>query len=261
MAVLDTIRRVGSLNRERTKVLEFKCATWNVHRAKGQDGVVDPQRVVQAIGTVLVPHARDVLALQEADGECRPHARILDVAEVERTTGLISVHGAPALRWGPQSDGFLGTILFLHPRFAQVHADVIDLPGHCHRGVIAVETRVDGRHCRFMSTHLSLSQPLRIIQMRIIGQYLRRRPQMQTVLLGDLNEWRPWGGLAFAKKSVGTALRGPSKATFPTTRPFLPLDRILTDAPGTVADVRVINTPQTNLSSDHCPLAGTVTVP
>lgn len=242
-------------------MLKLGCATWNVHRAKGQDGIVDPARVVAAIGSALVPQASDVLALQEADGECRPHASILDVSRIAALTGLKCVHDTPVLRWGPQSDGFLGTILFLHPRFEQTHADVIDLPGHCHRGAISVETQVDQRFVRIISTHLSLSQPLRIVQMRIIGQYLRRRPKMQTILLGDLNEWRPWGGLALSQKCVGTALRGPALRTFPTNRPLLPLDRILTDAPGTVEDVKVIDTPETNLASDHRPLAGLVTVP
>lgn len=242
-------------------MFKLGCATWNVHRAKGQDGRVDPVRVVDAIGTALAAHASDVLALQEADGECRPHARILDVAKIAQTTGLSSVHDRAALRWGPQSDGFLGTILFLHPRLERTHADVIDLPGHCHRGAISVETQVDGRNVRIISTHLSLSQPLRIMQMRIIGQYLRRRPKMQTILLGDLNEWRPWGGFAFSRKCVGTTLRGPARATFPTRRPVLPLDRILTEAPGMVQDIRVIDTPETNSASDHRPLVGLVTIP
>ncbi len=239
---------------------ELRCATWNVHRAKGRDGVVDPVRVVDAIEAALVASAGDVLALQEADGDCRPHAGIFDIARIASVTGLDCVHDTPDLRWGPQSDGFLGTILFLHPRLKRVHADVIDLPGHCHRGVISVEVVTDGRPCRIMSTHLSLTQPLRIIQMRIIGQYLRRRPKMQTILLGDLNEWRPWGGLAFSTRLVGTALRGPAKPTFPTTRPILPLDRILTDAPGRVERVQVIDTPLTNFASDHRPLAGVVVV-
>lgn len=240
---------------------ELRCATWNVHRAKGKDGVVDPVRVVGAIETAIVPYGADVLALQESDEECRPHAGILDIARIAASTGLEYVNDRPNLRWGIQSDGFLGTILFLHPRLKRTHADVIDLPGHCHRGVISVEIVVDGRPCRIMSTHLSLTQPLRIIQMRVIGQYLRRRPKMQTILLGDLNEWRPWNGIAFSKRLVGTALRGPVKRTFPTGCPILPLDRILTDAPGQVQDVRAIDTLQTNLASDHRPLTGMVIVP
>lgn len=239
---------------------DLRCATWNIHRAKGRDGRVDPDRVVSAIGSALAPLGLDVLALQEADGERRPHPRIVDIARIAELTGLACIHERPEMRWGPESGGFLGTVLFLHPHLRRIHADVIDLPGHCHRGAVSVEALRDGRNCRIISSHLSLSQPLRIVQMRIIGQYLCRRPQMQTILLGDLNEWRPWGGFAFARGFVGTRFCGPAPRTFPAARPLLPLDRILTDAPGTVRDVEVIDDPATNAASDHRPLVGVVTV-
>lgn len=241
--------------------MQVKCATWNVHRAKGTDGALNPSRIVEAIGTELAPLNLDVLALQEADGECRPHAGILDVHEIAALTGLTSVHDRADLRWGDQSDGFLGTILFLGPAFERRHADVIDLPGHCHRGLISVELVYQGKPLRVMSTHLSLAQPLRVVQMRIIGQYLRRRPPMQTVLLGDLNEWRPWGGMMLHRRLVGTAFQGPARTSFPSTRPLLPLDRILTDAPGEVREMRVLKTAKLMAASDHLPLQAVVTVP
>lgn len=239
----------------------IRCATWNVHRAKGTDGKVDAARVVDAIGQVLGPLKLDVLALQEADGECRPHERILDVRQIAQRTGLTYMHDDPGLRWGAESDGFLGTILFVAPSLQRVHTDVIDLPGHCHRGAVSLEVVCGERPLRIMSTHLSLSQPLRMVQMRTIGQYLRRRPRMQTILLGDLNEWRPWGGLMFHSALVGTALRGPVRRSFPSTRPLLPLDRILTDAPGKVLQMRAVRTDDVVLASDHLPLEAVVTVP
>lgn len=238
----------------------LRCATWNVHRAKGTDGRRDPARVEAVIADVIAPIKPDILALQEADEEFRPHRSILDLASIAQATGLISVHDRPDLRWGPESDGFLGTVLLLSARLTCGHADVIDLPGHCHRGAIAVETCCDDVSLRVISTHLSLAQPLRVIQMRILGQYLRRRPPMQTIFLGDFNEWRPWGGLMFHRKVVGTDLRGPARATFPSRRPVLPLDRILTDAGGYVRSAKTLSTPTTRLASDHLPLCGEVTV-
>ncbi|WP_299605137.1 endonuclease/exonuclease/phosphatase family protein [uncultured Tateyamaria sp.] len=239
---------------------QLRCATWNVHRGKGSDGRVDPARILNAIDRELAPRGLDVLALQEADEECRPHARIFHVDQIAKSTGLSYIH-EPALRWGPQSDGFLGTILFLSPALTPTHTDVIDLPGHCHRGAVSVETLFEGRSVRIMSTHLSLFQPLRIVQMRIIGQYLRRRPQMQTLLLGDLNEWRPWGGLMFDRRLVGTRLRGPVRPTFPSAQPLLPLDRILTEAPGEVQQIRAVTSAEMTAASDHLPLEAVVTVP
>ena len=239
---------------------KIRCVTWNVHRARGTDGRVDAARVVDSIETHLAPLGLDILALQEADEERRPHDRIMDVDRITSVTGLDYIHDGPTLRWGPNSDGFLGTILFVSPRLHRTHVDVIDLPGHCHRGAVAVETICAQRPLRIMSTHLSLSQPLRLVQMRILGQYLLRRPRMQTVLLGDFNEWRPWGGLMFHPRLVGCALRGPARRTFPSKRPLLPLDRILTDAPGVVEDVEALNAPGIVMASDHLPLHGVVTV-
>ena len=240
--------------------MRITCATWNIHRAVGRDGHCNPTRVVDAIETALAPKQLDILALQEADTECPPHARIIDINRVSQITGLRYQHDQPRLRWGPESDGFLGTILWAHPRFASTHSDVIDLPGHCHRGAICVEFSDGGIPFRVLSGHFSLSQPLRIVQMRIIGQYIRRRPAMQTILLGDMNEWRPWGGFAFSKQMLGRKFEGAALPTFPTKRPLLPLDRILSDRPHAVQNPKVVRSPQSDIASDHCPLLATVVI-
>lgn len=230
------------------------CVSWNIHRARGGDGRVDPDRVLLALERAVLPEGPDILALQEADQECSPHAGILDLARLSKIAGLRSVHDRASLRWGPESHGFLGTILFIRPEFEVTHADVIDLPGHCHRGAIAVELGP----LRVVSTHLSLSQPLRVAQMRILGQYLRRRPTKQTILLGDFNEWRPWGGLAFSRQILGDRFAGPALRSFPSQRAILPLDRIMTNMEGGVRDARAIDHPKTNFASDHRPVVARV---
>ncbi|MEM0947963.1 MAG: endonuclease/exonuclease/phosphatase family protein [Pseudomonadota bacterium] len=243
-----------------TTLTKLRCATWNVHRGRGAHGRVEPARATNAIETDLGSLSLDVLALQEADEEIRPHRRIFDAGQIASVTGLKYLHNEDRLRWSRDSDGFLGTVLFINPTLRIVHSDVIDLPGHCHRGAVSVEIDTGSTRFRIMSTHLSLSQPLRIVQMRIIGQYLRRRPAMQTVLLGDLNEWRPWGGLMFNGRIVGTRFRGPSVPTYPSGRPLLSLDRIMTDRSRCVDQVRTIAGPRVVTASDHLPLFAEVTI-
>lgn len=242
------------------KAPQLCCASWNIHRAKGTDGRVDPGRIRAAIADHLAPLDLDVLALQEADEDHRPHARILDIDGIGHATGLCYQHADAAMRWGPQSSGFLGTILFLHPRLTASHRDVIDLPGHCHRGAVVIEARMGTVPFRLVSAHLSLTQPLRIVQMRTIGQYLRRRPPMQTVLLGDFNEWRPWGGLMFNARLIGQRFGGPAMATFPSRFPILPLDRIMTDRPGAISGARVLRGADLQRASDHLPITGGITL-
>ncbi|MEM8690453.1 MAG: endonuclease/exonuclease/phosphatase family protein [Pseudomonadota bacterium] len=236
------------------------CATWNIHRAKGGDGQIDPDRILTALSDGVLPHQPDILALQEADTDRPPHAGILNLDAVGQTFCLRSIHDADHLLWGPESHGFLGTILFVRPEFEVRHAAVLDLPGHCHRGAVVAELNLPAGRLRVISTHLSLSQPLRIVQMRIIGQYMARRGPMQTLMLGDFNEWRPWGGFAFSKMILGYQFAGCTRATFPASCPLLPLDRIISNAPGAVKKTEVIATHLTRIASDHLPLVSRVAV-
>ena len=236
----------------------LSCITWNVHRGLGNDGRHDPARTADVLAAEVLRPETDILVLQEADAQDRPHRGFLDIARIEAASGLRHAQGAGHLRWGPESDGFLGVVLFLSPHVTVQEANVLDLPGHCHRGAVVIDAEKDGRPFRLIGTHLSLGQPARIAQMRVIGQHLRRRAARQTVLIGDLNEWRPWGGLALSPRVVGQRLHGPVRASFPVARPFLPLDRIMTTAPGRVEDLVVLDGPGIRMTSDHRPVAARV---
>ncbi len=240
---------------------DLACATWNVHRGRGRDGRVDPDRIARVLVGEVLARPVDILALQEADAERPPHAGILDISAIEAATGLRHAHPDRSLRWGEESHGFLGSILFVGPRVAVDAAAVLDLPGHCHRGAVVLDLSVGSDRLRAVGTHLSLGQALRAVQMRVVGQHLRRRTPLPTVILGDLNEWRPWGGLAFSEAVLGRRFAGPARATFPASLPFLPLDRILCDRPGAVREASVLDGPGIREASDHRPLRGTIRLP
>jgi len=238
----------------------LSCVTWNVHRGRGRDGVVDPERTVDVLlGEVHRPglHA---LCLQEADAEAPPHRGLLDIARIEAATGLRHVHGDPATRWGAASHGFLGVVLFLDAGFPIEDVALVDLPGHCHRGAVVADFTGPAGPVRLIGTHLALWQGLRTVQLRTIGQHLRRRAPRPTILCGDLNEWRPWGGLALSARVLGARFAGPVHATFPAFRPLLPLDRVLADGGASVRAARVLDGPGIRTASDHRPLAAEVAV-
>jgi endonuclease/exonuclease/phosphatase family metal-dependent hydrolase len=239
------------------------CVSWNVHRGKGRDGRIDPGRIRAVIAADIAPLAPDILVLQEADADCPPHAAVLDFDAIAGDLGLVSLHGDATLRWGTESHGFLGVIVLHRRDIACTAATLLDLPGHCHRGAVVADLRPQaGAGLRLVATHLSLAQWLRAVQMRTIGQHLTRRdaigPAMPAVLVGDLNEWRPWGGLALSRGVVGRRLHGPARPTFPAVRPLLPLDRALGDRPGLVAATRVLDSAGIRAASDHRPLCITL---
>lgn len=236
------------------------CVSWNIHRGRGNDGLVDPVRTANVLLSEVALPGTDILVLQEADEERRPHRGFLDIARIESGTGLSHAHADRHLRWGAESHGFLGVILFMAADIVVEDVVLLDLPGHCHRGAVVIDAQREGRNFRVIGTHLSLGQPARIAQMRVIGQHLRRRSDRQTILIGDLNEWRPWGGLALSPRLLGQRLQGPARPSFPVKRPFLPLDRILTTAPGKVDAMRALDGPGIRVASDHRPVAAKVTL-
>jgi endonuclease/exonuclease/phosphatase family metal-dependent hydrolase len=187
---------------------DFTCASWNIHRGRGADGRVDAARIARVLAEEVARPAPDALVLQEADAERPPHRGFLDIAGIEAATGLVHLHGDAAHRWGAESHGFLGTIIFLHPEARVGEITLIDLPGHCHRGAVVVDFTHGGRDLRLVGTHLSLGQGLRVAQMRTIGQHLFRRAARPMILAGDLNEWRPWGGLALSRRVTGLTCGG-----------------------------------------------------
>lgn len=239
-------------------VTGFSCLSWNVHRARGNDGVVDPDRTLRTLMDEVWREGTEALLLQEADEEIPPYGGIFDIKRIENLTGLRSVHTSPTLRYSESSGGFLGAIVFLHPSITVEDVRLLDLPGQCPRGAVIVDASRKGAAFRLIVTHLSLSQALRIVQLRTIGQHLQRSElssePRQTVLAGDLNEWRPWGGFALSPRVLGATYKGPARASFPIRRPFLPLDRVLATAPAEVENVEVLDGPAIRMTSDHRPI-------
>ncbi len=234
--------------------------TWNLHRGRGPQnrGVVDPERVFRALEEEVAPLAPHILAVQEADEEEPPHKGIFDPGRIEQITGLRHAHG-PDLRWSAASHGFLGSVLYLSPDIDVLDGALIDLPGHAHRGAVLLDLEHRGTPFTVITAHLSLLQALRIAQMRTIGQHLARRRVLPLVLLGDLNEWRPWGGLAFSAGVFGRRLEGNPVPTFPVGHPFLPLDRVFVHG-AQVADERALAGDAVKAASDHLPLFARVTL-
>lgn len=239
---------------------ELSCITWNIHRGRGNDGCINPARTLGVLRREVWQGGGDALILQEADAEAAPHHGVLEIASVEAATGLRHAQSDPAARSTADSHGFLGVIVYLHPTIKVETVRLVDLPGLCARGAVVVDMQKAGIKLRLVATHLSLSQALRVVQMRTLAQHLRRRDARQTILCGDLNEWRPWGGLALARRTLGQAFDGPALPSFPVARPLLPLDRVLTTAPGSVTQASVLDGPGIRAASDHRPLRACVTI-
>ncbi len=226
------------------------AVSYNVHKCVGVDGRFDPGRIAQVIREI----GPDLLALQEADTRFGERRGLLDLAWMERETGLVPV----PISGGTKAHGWHGNVLFIREGIVRdVHQ--LKLPGLEPRGALMTELEMtDGTPLRVIAAHLGLLNRSRQQQARMILDILRARDEQPTLLMGDLNEWRL--GDRSSLNSLASTFREmpPAVASFPSRLPVLALDRIMSNRPGLIERVSVHDTALARLASDHLPLKAVV---
>lgn len=234
------------MNRDRLRV-----ATYNVHSFVGADGRTDPERVV----AVLRELDAGLVALQEVSTGAAPIREVEDLGE---RLGLEAIPG-PTLRRGRTSYG--NAVLSALPVLERQEVDLSVADAEAR---VALVLRVGwGRHMiRLVATHFGLRIRERRRQATLLADHLSRSetpPDEITLLLGDFNDWSRSGRqIAPLRPLLNTLTR---VATFPSRRPWLPLDRIGVGPPATLENAAAHVTPRSRMASDHLPLTAELSVP
>jgi endonuclease/exonuclease/phosphatase family metal-dependent hydrolase len=227
----------------------MRIASYNIHKCRGTDGLVRPDRTVAVIKEI----GADLVALQEVDHRIGTRTGLLDPALIERETGL---------RLLIQSDivdghGWHGNALLvrgepLHYRRLRIH-----LPGIEPRGAVFAELDLGQGLFRVIAVHLGLLRRSRLAQTKaLLDEFLAMTP-MPTIMLGDFNEWRRAKRSALERlESVFGAL--PTVPSFPSRLPLLPMDRMLDWPPNLITHFGIHNTRTARVASDHLPLVAEV---
>lgn len=221
----------------------IRVATYNIHKAIGTDRLRRPQRIMDVICEV----APDVIALQECDRRfgARVSALPLEMiaecgyAPVDFDTRADSIgwHGNTILVKGEAKVGFHG---------------LIQVPRLEPRGAVFAEVRIGGQAMRFVGMHLDLSGLWRRRQIRAICEHLSDRPDLPTVMMGDLNEWSPHGGcLVEFHHRYRIANSAPS---FHARRPVARLDRIMVGENIRILASGTHHSAKSRRASDHLPV-------
>lgn len=220
-------------------------ASYNVHRCIGVDNRFDPGRVAAVIEEL----GADIVALQEADRRFGHRSGLLDLAELERRTGLALVPVSPV----PGGHGWRGNALLVRGgRPGRIRR--LTLPGGEPRGALVVELAMPGGRLRVGAAHLGLLRRHRAMQAAAILAALEEGPPMPTLLMGDLNEWRSGIHSSLARLAPRFGPFLPPQPSFPSRLPFLALDQILGHPQGLVLPPQVHDSPLARLASDHLPL-------
>ncbi len=224
-------------------------ASYNIHKCIGMDKRFDPARIVDVIAEL----GADVLALQEADRRFGHRAGLLNLQHLKRHTGLSLVPASPVAG----GHGWCGNALFVRDgRATRVRR--LSLPGAEPRGALVVDLVLPAGHLRVIATHLGLLRRHRARQAAAILAAIEADTPMPTLLLGDLNEWRPGIASSLAVLEPMFGPFGHPQPSFPSRLPFLALDQVLGHPHGLVAGTQVHDSPLARLASDHLPLCARI---
>lgn len=231
----------------------LRLASYNIHGCVGRDGVFAPERIARVIDEI----GADVIALQEVVAQAEPEELPTSARH------LLSRAFVGDNAWAPTFKGnrhFFGNLLL--SRWPIESHTILDLTIRRREPRNAIDARIAAPFgpLQVIATHLGLKTAERRQQAaalhRRIDETTERWP---IVLAGDLNVWNPFSRVL---RMVGTALPSPRpyKATYPTPRPFLALDRILLRATGAGVTIRRHATDAARIASDHFPLVAEITL-
>jgi endonuclease/exonuclease/phosphatase family metal-dependent hydrolase len=219
----------------------LRVASWNIRKGLGTDLRRDAERVLAGIAAL----GADIVALQEADFRLGDRPSALPRDRIAAITGLEPLpigRNAVSLGWH-------GNALLARPGIHLCGIERLDLPGHEPRGAVIVDLDTPAP-LRVVAVHLGLLRAARRRQLDAIKAALNRHPLRPTVMMGDFNEHSRRVGLG---RIATPFVILPTAATFPSRRPFLPLDRIVHSP-----DLDLIPLSQTPAqgaqASDHLPL-------
>jgi endonuclease/exonuclease/phosphatase family metal-dependent hydrolase len=228
-------------------------ASYNVHKCVGTDGRFDPERTFRVIHEIDA----DVIALQEADKRFGNREGLLDLARLERETGLTLVPVSGNMR----THGWHGNVLlFRRGVVRDVHQ--INLPGLEPRGAVVAEIELEaGGVIRIIGAHFGLLRRSRTHQARMIQEIMATGGDIPALLMGDLNEWRLNGRSALSTFDAAFGPLPEAVPSFPSRLPLLALDRMIANRSDILSPIMVHDTPLARLASDHLPIKAYIRLP
>jgi endonuclease/exonuclease/phosphatase family metal-dependent hydrolase len=218
------------------------AASYNIRKAVGGDRRRDPARVMGVIAEM----AADVAVLQEVD-------RRFGVRSSTLPQALLADHGLRPVPFDtrPESLGWHGNAILVSDRVEILRHRVLSLPSLEPRGAVMADLSLGGSLLRVVGMHLDLSGLMRRRQVETILDALAAAPgSPPTLLMGDMNEWRPTALQRLAPDLHPVPL-GPS---FPARLPMGRLDRVFISSHLRVEGQGVHVSPQARLASDHLPV-------
>jgi endonuclease/exonuclease/phosphatase family metal-dependent hydrolase len=231
----------------------IRIATYNIHKARGLDGRIRPERIAHVLGEIDA----DIVALQEVVSEKNGDPRANQSRYLAGKLGYRFVMGETRRIHGAAYGNLL---LSRFPIRAARNYD-IGAPEREPRGCLRADVVVTGEALlHVFNVHLGTSYFERRHQARrLIGESILEPPGLagQRVVLGDFNEWTNGLAsrlLASRLRSVDIKRHLGHRRTYPGVLPFLHLDHIYLDSGLELAGLALHKSRTALVASDHLPL-------
>jgi endonuclease/exonuclease/phosphatase family metal-dependent hydrolase len=242
----------GRLANDPARPSSLRVVTYNVHKCRGLDGRVRPDRIAR----VLEEIGAHVAALQEVLSVAGGRPEGDQPGYLARELGLDMQFGAVRSHRGGRYGNLVLSALPLGP--GRVYD--LSVAGREERGCLRVDLQLgEGTMLHVFNVHLGTSPAERREQgPRLLEAVIRTSADLAgaRVLLGDFNDWRSLFVSLLAAHFRGVDMRAHlgSRRTYPGLLPLFNLDHIYYDERLELTSLRLHRTPAALLASDHLPL-------
>jgi endonuclease/exonuclease/phosphatase family metal-dependent hydrolase len=241
--------------RDGRRHVDFRVATYNIHRSRGMDRRVIPSRIADVLREIDA----DVIALQEVVG-----------AGPDGSGQAEAIGAALGMGWVMAPVRHLRNHLFgnvVMSRFPILHQSQYDLswrtcePRGCQRADLDLG---ESRLLHIYNVHLGTAVLERRYQAPRLAAFVHdHRVTGPKIILGDFNEWMR--GLATRTlsslfKSIDIQPHLRRRRTYPGIFPVVHLDHIYYEGEVDVRSVELPRTRRALIASDHLPLVANLRV-
>jgi endonuclease/exonuclease/phosphatase family metal-dependent hydrolase len=231
-----------------------RIATYNIHRCRGMDRRVVPQRIVDVLREIDA----DVIALQEVIG-----AGPVGAGQAEEIGAGLGMGWVMNCVRTLRQHQFGNVVL---SRYPIVNHSSYDLSWKtCEaRNCQRADLDINGRVLHVYNVHLGTAVLERRYQAGRLAAFVHdRRVTGPKIILGDFNEWMK--GLATKTlsslfESVDISQHLKRRRTYPGLFPVVHLDHIYYDGRVEVVGVEMPRTRQALMASDHLPLVANLRI-
>jgi endonuclease/exonuclease/phosphatase family metal-dependent hydrolase len=237
----------------------FRIATYNIHKCRGVDGRVHPERVARVLEEINA----DIVSLQEVVSH--EGAAIAD-HQADYLAGRLGLFGALG-ETRKHRGGAYGNVTLSRWDFKLVRPIDITIGGRERRVALRTDIRMGGHILHMFNVHLGTAVRERRQQaIRLIDRDLLRAVDISgpRIVLGDFNEWvRGLVTKTLVAEFHLTDLRAhlTRARSYPALLPMLHLDHIYFDHHLKVEKAFYHRTRRSLIASDHLPLVADLVLP